>query len=687
MTGVQTCALPICDKAEFKLDKQPIDIGSARIKSLPGGQGIAVPRYGHNGRRGINGGAERVQDRGNRIGSAEVGHIPRDNPKVYVPVHLQGPAGELRLPMYVREDQCFLHPMLHAVYVSAYPPCVNQTRHPPLEIPYDNGDYSTVISVSDLALVFGERTLFKDVSLKFTPGNCYGIIGANGAGKTTFLRILSGEIQHDKGEISISAGSRMAVLKQDHFAFEDLRLLDAVIVGYDALFKISKEREAIYAKEDFSEADGLRASELEAEFAEMGGWEAESQAALLLSGLGVPDGLHEKLMTEVGESVKVRVLLAQALFGNPDILLLDEPTNGLDLDSISWLEEFLIEFPNIVIVVSHDRHFLNAVCTHVCDIDFGHIRMYSGNYDFWYRMNKILSQQQKDEKKRREDKMRDLKEFIQRFASNASKSRQATSRKKILEKLELDDIVPSSRRFPYVGFKPSREIGNNVLKIVGLDVSLEGTDVLKGFSLSVNRTDKIAFVGHEHVAKSALFAVLGGELAPGAGDLYWGQTVEKAYFPKDSASYFDSELRIVEWLAQYTESDDETYIRSFLGRMLFSGDEALKPVKVLSGGERVRCMLSKMMLQAANFLIMDEPTNHLDLEAITSLNDGLIEFPGVIMFSSHDHEFVTSIANRIVEICPGGVIDRYMSFDDYLRDPQVKELRDGFYHGHVEAEI
>ncbi|MCX7026954.1 MAG: ATP-binding cassette domain-containing protein [Spirochaetes bacterium] len=544
-----------------------------------------------------------------------------------------------------------------------------------------------MIAVSDLALGFGERSLFKDVNLKFTMGNCYGIIGANGAGKTTFLRILSGELSHDKGEISISKGARLATLKQDHFAFENLKVLDAVIVGYDRLFMILLEREAIYAKEDFSEADGLRASELEAEFAELGGWEAESQAALLLSGLGVPESLHSKLMKEVGESLKVRVLLAQALFGNPDILLLDEPTNGLDLDSISWLEEFLIEFPNIIIVVSHDRHFLNAVCTHICDIDFGHIHMYSGNYDFWYRMNQILMQQQKDEKKRREDKIKDLKEFIQRFASNASKSRQATSRKKILDKLDLGDFIPSLRRFPYVGFKPARAIGNNVLKIVGLSLAMDGKRILRDFPLNVNRTDKIAFVGHEHVAKSALFSVLGGESEASAGDLYWGQTVEKAYFPKDSSRLFTSNLSIVEWLGQYTESDDETYIRSFLGRMLFSGDDALKPVKVLSGGERVRCMLSKLMLSGANFLILDEPTNHLDLEAITSLNDGLIDFPGVLLFASHDHEFVNSIADRIVEICPGGVIDRYMRFDDYLADPQVKELRDEYYHGHVIAEI
>ena len=544
-----------------------------------------------------------------------------------------------------------------------------------------------MISVTDLALGFGERSLFKDVNLKFTPGNCYGIIGANGAGKTTFLRILSGEIQQDKGEIIISAGSRLATLKQDHFAFEECRVLDTVIMGHDKLHSIAMERDAIYAKDDFSEADGIRASELEAEFAELGGWEAETQAAVLLSGLGVPEALHEKLMKEVGETVKVRVLLAQALFGNPDILLLDEPTNGLDLDSISWLEEFLIEFPNIVIVVSHDRHFLNAVCTHTCDIDFGHIRIYSGNYDFWYRINKILMQQQKDEKRRREEKAKDLKEFIQRFASNASKSRQATSRKKILEKLDLDSIVPSSRRFPYVSFKPSRDIGNNVLRIVDLSVAIDGKNVLSGFSLNVNRNDKIAFVGQQHIAKSALVAALGGDLAPAAGDIYWGQTVEKAYFPKDAAPLFAADTSLVDWLKMYTDSDDDTYIRSFLGRMLFSGDEALKPVNVLSGGERVRCMLSRMMLAAPNFLIMDEPTNHLDLEAITSLNDGLIEFPGILFFASHDHEFVTSIANRIVEICPHGVIDRYMSFDDYLLDSQVRQLRDEYYEGHVDAEI
>jgi len=544
-----------------------------------------------------------------------------------------------------------------------------------------------VISVTDLALAFGDRVLFKDVSLKFTPGNCYGIIGANGAGKSTFLRLLSGELKADKGDIVVGAGKRMAVLQQDHFAFEEHRVLDTVVMGWPKLHAVQKEREALYEKQDFTEADGLRASELEAEFAELGGWEAEAQAAVLLSGLGVAEARHEKLMREVDEGIKVRVLLAQALFGNPDILLLDEPTNGLDLESISWLEDFLIEFPNIVIVVSHDRHFLNSVCTHTCDIDFGRVRMYAGNYDFWYRMNRILVQQQKDEKKRREEKMKDLKEFIQRFSSNASKSRQATSRKKILEKLELDDYVPSSRRFPYVGFKPDRDVGNNVLKATGLAKSVEGQAVIAGFNLTVNKGDKIAFVGREHLAKTTLFQVITGEEEAESGELAWGQTINWSYFPKDNTRLFDSDLSITDWLKQYTSSDDETYIRSFLGRMLFSGDEALKPVRVLSGGEKVRCLLSKLMLSGANCLILDEPTNHLDLEAITALNDGLVEFPGVLLFTSQDHEFITSIANRIVEICPGGVIDRPMSFDDYLVDKGVAELRDRYYHGHVIAEM
>ena len=544
-----------------------------------------------------------------------------------------------------------------------------------------------MITVSDIALSFGERALFKDVNLKFTPGNCYGIIGANGAGKSTLLKILSGELKADKGEIIIGKGKRMAVLAQDHFAFEDQRVLDTVMMGWPKLYSTMKEREALYAKEDFSEADGLRASELEAEFAELGGWEAEAQAAILMSGLGVAEVHHEKLMKEVDEGIKVRVLLAQALFGNPDILLLDEPTNGLDLDSINWLEEFLIEFPNIVIVVSHDRHFLNSVCTHTCDIDYGKVRMYSGNYDFWYKMNRILVQQQKDQKKRNEEKAKDLKEFIQRFSSNAAKSKQATSRKKILEKLELSDFVPSSRRFPFVGFKPDRDVGNNVLRVVGLGKSIEGQKVLSNFSFTMNRTDKIALVGKEHLSKTSLFQILAGEEKADAGDVYWGQTVSVSYFPQDNTSLFNSDSSISEWLMQYSNSDDETYVRSFLGRMLFTGDDALKPVRVLSGGEKVRCVLSKLMLSGANCLILDEPTNHLDLEAITALNDGLIDFPGVMLFTSHDHEFVTSIANRIVEICPGGVIDRYMSFDDYINDAQVTELRDEYYQGHTIAEI
>ena len=551
-----------------------------------------------------------------------------------------------------------------------------------------------MITVSDLALGFGERSLFKDVNLKFTPGNCYGIIGANGAGKSTFLRILSGDIRQDKGEVVMSRGARMAVLRQDHFAFEQHRVLDTVVMGYERLHAIKSEREAIYAKEDFTEADGIRASELEAEFAELGGWESEAQASILLSGLGVPETLHERDMKDVDESVKVRVLLAQAIFGNPDILLLDEPTNGLDLDSIRWLEEYLIDFPNIVIVVSHDRHFLNTVCTHTCDIDFGHIRMYAGNYDFWYRMNRILVQQQKDEKRRKEEKAKDLKEFIQRFASNASKSRQATSRKKILEKLDLDAIVPSSRRFPYVGFKPNRDVGNNVLRIAGMPLATDSGFRMDSFDLTVGRTDKIAFVGHEHLAKTALFqglAASAGALDAGPGlrtdaaakpeGAYWGQTVQVSYFPKDNTALFDSDLSITEWLGHYAGSDDETYLRSFLGRMLFSGDEALKPVRVLSGGEKVRCMFSRLMLSGANVLLLDEPTNHLDLESITAVNNGLIAFKGTMLFSSHDHKFIETIANRIIEITPNGLMDRRMEFNDFLEDEAVQSQSDTMYGG------
>ncbi|MCL2252164.1 MAG: ATP-binding cassette domain-containing protein [Treponema sp.] len=542
-----------------------------------------------------------------------------------------------------------------------------------------------MITVTELSLVFGERTLFKDVNLKFTPGNCYGIIGANGAGKSTFLKILSGEIEQDKGEVSFGKNQRIAVLKQDHFAYEEFPALETVIMGYTKLYKIQKEREAIYAKEDFTEADGLRASELEADFADLGGWEAEAGAGQLLSGLGLEEDDHNRLMAELDESKKVRVLLAQALFGNPDILLLDEPTNGLDLESISWLEDFLIEFPNTVIVVSHDRHFLNAVCTNTCDIDYGKITPYSGNYDFWYQMSQILQRQARDQLKKREDKAKELKEFIQRFASNASKSRQATSRKKVLEKLDLDNIPVTSRKFPYVGFKPDREIGNNVLRAEKLNFSFEGTALLKDFSLTVNKGDKIAFVGLEHSSKSAFFDIIAGVKQAQSGDFSWGQTTSFSYFPKENSAFFDSDLSITEWLKQYSPDQDETYVRSFLGRMLFSGDEALKPVNVLSGGEKVRCMLSKMMLSGANVLIFDEPTNHLDLEAITALNDGLAAFPGVILFNSHDHEFINSIANRIIEILPQEktgerCIDRMMQFDDYLADTSVKQLRNAAYH-------
>jgi ATPase subunit of ABC transporter with duplicated ATPase domains len=537
-----------------------------------------------------------------------------------------------------------------------------------------------LITVTDLSLAYGERSLFKDVNLKFTPGNCYGIIGANGAGKSTFLNILSGETEHDRGDVSVSSGERIAVLKQDHFAFEEFPVLETVVMGYPRLYQVQKEREAIYAKENFTEEDGMRASELEADFAELGGWEAEAQVGQLLSGLGLDEADHGKMMAELDESRKVRVLLAQALFGNPDILLLDEPTNGLDLEAITWLEDFLIDFPNTVIVVSHDRHFLNVVCTHICDIDFGKITLYSGNYDFWYQMSQMLQRQARDQLKKREEKARELKEFIQRFASNASKSRQATSRKKVLEKLDLENITVTSRKFPYVAFKPDREIGNNVLRIEKLSYVKEEREVLKAFSLMINKGDKIAFVGAEHAAKTALFDIITGLTKAGSGDYYWGQTTAFSYFPRENSSWFNSDLSITDWLKQYSPDQDDTYVRSFLGRMLFSGDEALKPVKVLSGGEKVRCMLARMMLSGANVLILDEPTNHLDLEAITALNDGLISFPGVILFNSHDHQFVNSVANRIIEILPEGLIDRMMPFDDYIQDESVKALRAEAYH-------
>ena len=536
-----------------------------------------------------------------------------------------------------------------------------------------------MITVSDVSLTFSEKPLFKDVNLKFTSGNCYGIIGANGAGKSTFLKVLSGELEHDSGTISITPGERMAVLKQDHFAYDKYSVKDTVMMGFPKLYECAKAREAIYEKSDFSEEDGIKASELEGEFSELGGWEAENQIEQMLSGLGLEEEHHDKMMSDLDESQKVRVLLAQVLFGNPEILLLDEPTNGLDLESIAWLEDFLMEFPNTVIVVSHDRHFLNSVCTYICDIDYGKISQFSGNYDFWYQMSQIMQRQAKDQAKKREEKMADLKEFIQRFASNAAKSKQATSRKKIYDKLALEELPVTSRKFPYVHFKADREIGNNVLEVKKLNYSEDGTNLLKDYSLIVNRTDKIAFVGIEHNSISALFDIISGEKKADSGEYFWGQTIKSAYLPRDNSEYFNNDYNITDWLRQYSPEQDDAYVRGFLGRMLFSGDESLKPVKVLSGGEKVRCMLSKLQLSGANVLILDDPTNHLDLESIQSLNEALKVFPGVILFTSHDHEFVQSIANRIVEITPKGVIDRMMQFDDYRKDEQINEMRAEFY--------
>ncbi len=532
-----------------------------------------------------------------------------------------------------------------------------------------------MITASDISLSYGTQVLFKNVNIKFTPGNCYGIIGANGAGKSTFLKILSGEIEPDTGEIIITPGQRMAVLRQDHFAFNSFTVLDTVIMGYKKLYDTMKERDAIYQKEDFTEADGIRAAELESEFAELGGWEAEADAGVLLDGLGIPVSMHDKMMGDIEDNIKVRVLLAQALFGNPDILLLDEPTNHLDLESIHWLEDFLSEFNNTVIVVSHDRHFLNTVCTHIADIDFGRIQLYVGNYDFWYMSSQLVAKQMKDEKKRREEKIAELKEFIQRFSSNVAKARQATSRKKLIDKLTIDDIQPSSRRFPYVAFKPNRECGKNILEIKDMSKTIDGQVVLDHLNLVVNNGDKIAFVGPNHYAKTVLFEIIAGRMEPDSGEYLWGVTTSQGYFPKNNDYLFEEDLNITEWLSQFVDDTDETYIRSFLGRMLFSGDEALKSCKVLSGGEKVRCVLSKLMLEGANCLIFDEPTSHLDLEAIQSLNNGLIDFKGVVLFNSHDHQFVDSIANRIIEFTPSGVIDRYMKFDDYISDPAIKALR------------
>ena len=533
-----------------------------------------------------------------------------------------------------------------------------------------------MITVSNLSLSYGTQTLFKDVEIKFTPGNCYGVIGANGAGKSTFLKILSGEIEPDSGVIQITPGERLATLKQDHFAYNNYKVIDTVIMGYEKLYNVMKERETIYEKEDFSEEDGIRASELESESAELGGWEAESEAASLLSDLGIPTDLHDKLMSEIEDNLKVRVLLAQSLFGNPDILLLDEPTNHLDLTSVAFLEEFLANFDNTVIVVSHDRHFLNTVCTHIVDIDFDRVQLYVGNYDFWYMSSQLALKQAKDEKKRADEKIAELKEFIQRFSSNVAKAKQATSRKKLIEKLTIDDIKPSKRRFPYVAFKPEREIGNNVLDIEDLSYSYGGETLLNKYTLHVERGDKIAFVGPFHASKTALFDIIAEKKEATSGEYKWGVTTKHSYFPKNNDSEFQSGDTILEWLSRYAGEDvDETYLRSFLGRMLFSGDEVFKKCSVLSGGERVRCVLSRMMLEEANVLIFDEPTSHLDLEAIQALNNALIDFNGVVLFNSHDHQFVDSTANRIIEFAPNGIIDRRMNFDSYMKDEGVNKLR------------
>ncbi|HEY3307991.1 MAG TPA: ATP-binding cassette domain-containing protein [Desulfuromonadaceae bacterium] len=545
-----------------------------------------------------------------------------------------------------------------------------------------------MITASNVALAYGKRVLFKDVNIKFTPGNCYGLIGANGAGKSTFLKILAGEISADKGDILVGPRERIAVLKQDQFAFDEETVFNTVIMGHPRLYEVMHEREALYAKPDFSEQDGVRSSELEGEFAEMNGYEAESEAAVLLNGLGINEELRAKKMKELESGDKVRVLLAQALFGNPDVLLLDEPTNNLDLKSISWLEDFLYRFTNTVIVVSHDRHFLNQVCTHTADIDFGRIQVYVGNYDFWYHAAQLNLKQKQNENRKVSEKAEELKAFIQRFSSNASKAKQATSRKKLLDKLTLEDMPISTRKYPHVMFKPERACGDIILEIQGLTKQVEGVKVLNNLDLVVRKGDKIAFVGGNGLARTVLFQILAGELKPDSGSFRWGITISHAYFPKENSSYFEKDLNLIEWLGQYSPpTEGETFARGFLGRMLFSGDEAMKKTSVLSGGEKVRCMLSRMMLSGANALILDEPTNHLDLESITALNDGLIAFSEVILFASHDHEFVSTVANRIIEITPGGVIDRVMGFDEYLESEDVSKERDQLYHGHAELSL
>lgn len=533
-----------------------------------------------------------------------------------------------------------------------------------------------MISTSNITLRVGKKALFEDVNIKFSEGNCYGLIGANGAGKSTFLKILSGQLEPTSGEVILTPGDRLSFLQQDHFKYDEYPVLDTVMLGNARLYEIMKEKEAIYAKEDFTDEDGIKASELEAEFASMNGWEAESDAAALLNGLGIETEFHYETMKNLNGPEKVKVLLAQALFGNPDILLLDEPTNHLDLDAIAWLEEFLISFDNTVIVVSHDRYFLNKVCTQIADIDYGKIKLYAGNYDFWYESSQLLIRQMKEANKKKEEKIKELQEFISRFSANASKSKQATSRKRALEKIQLDDIQPSSRKYPYIHFQPDREIGNEVLTVEGLSKSIDGEKVLDNISFTLNREDKVAFVGGNELAKTTLFQILMGEIEPDDGVYKWGITTSRAYFPQDSGAEFDNDSTIVEWLTQYSREKDVTYVRGFLGRMLFGGDDGVKRVRVLSGGEKVRCMLSKMMISGANVLIFDEPTNHLDMESITALNNGMTRFPGVILFTSRDHQIVQTTANRIMEIVPGGkLIDKITTYDEYMANDEMARKR------------
>ncbi|MGE6349332.1 ABC-F family ATP-binding cassette domain-containing protein [Bacillus mycoides] len=540
-----------------------------------------------------------------------------------------------------------------------------------------------MITVSNVSLRFADRKLFEDVNIKFTPGNCYGLIGANGAGKSTFLKILSGEIDQSTGDIHITPGERLAVLKQNHFEYEEFPALETVMMGHTRLYKVMQEKNAIYMKEDFSDEDGMRAAELEGEFAELNGWEAESEAAILLKGLGIGEDVHDKKMSELTGAEKVKVLLAQALFGQPDILLLDEPTNHLDLKAIQWLENFLMNFENTVIVVSHDRHFLNKVCTHMADLDFGKIQLYVGNYDFWYESSQLALKLTQDSNKKKEEKVKELQNFIARFSSNASKAKQATSRKKLLDKITLDDIRPSSRRYPFVGFTPEREVGNDLLTVEGISKTIDGEIILDNVNFTLNKGDKVAFIGRNDIAMTTLFKILMGEMEPDSGSFKWGVTTSQAHFPRDNSEYFEnSDYTLIDWLRQFSPQDEsESFLRGFLGRMLFSGEEVKKNVSVLSGGEKVRCMLSKMMLSGANVLTLDDPTNHLDLESITALNNGLITFKGTLLFTSHDHQFVQTIANRIIEVTPNGVVDKVATYDEFLESGELQKQVDAMYKG------